>query len=108
MDEEIVARLALTESQVDALRALDQTFHEDGFQIRLELDELHKSLECAFREDPVDRKRVETLAAEIESRQTRRFTLHIEARLGVHEILSRDQIDTLKTMMRPRHQRMNP
>lgn len=106
-DQQMVQDLELTKGQVKQLREADFTSREKPLELKAQLDKLSLKMDKAFSDDVVNQKTVLQLAEKIARIKGQLFVQDIESRLSLNNILSAEQMNTLK-MISMNQQRKGP
>ena len=93
---QMVEKLQLTDQQVDQLRDLDFNHREKQLASKAELDSLRLQMDKAFTAKNVDKAAVRQAAEKVADVKGSIFVEKIDSRLAFEEILTAEQIDTLK------------
>lgn len=95
---QMVEKLQLTDQQVDQLRDQDFAHREKQQALKAELGSLRLQMDKAFTENNVDKANVRQTAEKMADVKGSMFVEKIDSRLALEEILTADQVDTLKQM----------
>ena len=93
---QMVENLKLTDEQVHQLRELDFAHREKQQALKAQLDNLRLQMDKAFTDDNVDKTAVQQTAEKIADVKGSMFVEKIDSRLALQEVLTADQLDTLK------------
>ena len=97
-DATAVEALQLTADQVTALEKLDAAFRDGSLALRSDIEKAHLELELAFRQDKLDEKAIQGLAAKIGGLESKMAVLHIEQQLRVKLVLNPTQRKKIDAM----------
>ncbi|MBI5525237.1 MAG: periplasmic heavy metal sensor [Deltaproteobacteria bacterium] len=100
-DQRAVKELGLSGKQIAALKDLENNFKKEMRPAAEEVERAVFEMEKAFAQDRFDERAVRDLAAKVSEGQAKMFNLGIDARIGLHQILTPDQFKTLKILPPP-------
>ncbi len=107
-DPELQERLGLTPEQLERLEQLVFDTRQRQIQLRAELQQQRLELGRLLRQEPLDRATIERTADQISQVQTELGRVRLNWRLDSLEVLSPDQREELRTLLRERSREAAP